>query len=163
MFVAELKTKRVKKNKTALINFIVKAKSRLKDFSPDVFYDFLSAIHQRPAMYFGRKSLTDFNNFAYGFRMALNLSKAEFDTGNFYTDFEGFVSKKLNDTLGAHNWCSRILFKAESDEEKAFDLFFALLEEFKLEEESLINDINGWEKASDKDLQKFEKNLEETK
>jgi len=129
-----------RKDKIGLINFIVKAKNRLRDLSSDVFYDFLSAIHQRPAMYFGRKSLTDLSNFIYGFQMALNLSKAKFDTGKFFTDFESFVSKKLNDTVGAHNWCSRILHKVNSNEEKAVDLFFAHLEEFKLEKEDLSND-----------------------
>ena len=55
-----------------------------------------------------------------------------------------------------------ILEECEYDEEKAFDIFFALLEEFKLENEELDLEIKQWEKASNEDLQKFEENLDET-
>jgi phosphoribosylanthranilate isomerase len=130
------------KDKIILINFTTKAKKRLANLSPDVFYDFLSAIHQRPAMYFGRKSLTDLNNFLYGFRMALKLSKAEFDTGNLFTDdLKNFGEKFFGERIpGAMSLVWFILRKYENDEEKAFDAFFALLEEFKLEKENLGGD-----------------------
>lgn len=127
------------KDKIILINFVTKAKKRLANLSPDVFYDFLSAIHQRPVMYFSRKSLTDLNNFLYGFRMALKLSKAEFDAGNLFTDdLKNFGEKFFAERIpGAMDLVWFILRKYENDEEKAFDAFFALLEEFKLEKEDL--------------------------
>ncbi len=128
-----------KKDKVKTINFITKAKFDLKKLSPNVFYEFLSAVLLRPEMYFGRKSFTDLHNFLYGFRMALNLSEAKFDTGKYFTDdlrifAEKFFDERIPGAMGL-NWF--ILRKVNKNEEKAFDLFFALLEEFKLEKENV--------------------------
>lgn len=131
-----------KKSKVKTIIFITKAKSDLKKLSPNVFYEFLSAILLRPEMYFGRKSFTDLHNFLYGFRMALNLSETKFDTGKYFADdLRIFAEKLFGERIpGAMGLDWFILKKVDNDEEKAFDLFFALLEEFKLEIEELSNE-----------------------
>jgi phosphoribosylanthranilate isomerase len=146
------------KDRIKLINFISKVKN--KDRNEDEnFINFLSFIQRYPKMIVGEKSLTLLNRFFLGFEMALKQSKAEYNTYLFFTDFDDFVRYKYRDG-GNWNWCSRILKKVNNDEEKAVDLFFALLEEFKLEKEELHSETIQWEKASDEDLQKFEQKIE---
>ena len=91
-------------------------------------------------MVVGSKSLTFINLYLSGFESAIKLSKSNFNTGRFFIEFDQFVQQKFNEHRGAMGWCSRILEKVDSNEEKAVDLFFALLEEFKLEKEDLSND-----------------------
>lgn len=119
------------KDRIKLINFISKVKN--KGRNPDEnFINFLSLIQRYPKMIVGEKSLTLLHRFFIGFEMALEQSKAEYNTFLFFTNFDDFVRYKYRDG-GSWNWCSRILKKVDNDEEKAVDLFFALLEEFKLE------------------------------
>ncbi|HEX8247374.1 MAG TPA: hypothetical protein VF599_04255, partial [Pyrinomonadaceae bacterium] len=55
--------------------------------------------------------------------------------------FQSWISRKLlNQDTSAHDWAHLILQESNGDEEKAFDLFFALLEEFKLEKEDLSHE-----------------------
>ena len=60
---------------------------------------------------------------------------------HFEVGFQGWIAEKL---LGYKvtplGWNFIILEQTNNDEEKAFDLFFALLEEFKLEKENLNNE-----------------------
>ncbi len=130
-----------RKDRVQLINFLTKTKTNLKD-APINFYNFLSAIHQRPLMYLNKKSLIDFNNLLYGFKMALKLSESHFNTGFFFTDeirssAEIFFNERIPGAMGLHTF---ILNKYKNDEEKSFDAFFAFLEEFKLEKENLENE-----------------------
>ena len=89
-----------------------------------------------PKMIVGDKSLTLLHRFFIGFEMALKHSKAEYNTYSFFTDFDDFVRYRYR-KYPSLNWCSKILEEVDNDEEKAVDLFFALLEEFKLEKEDL--------------------------
>lgn len=123
------------KDKNKLINFISKVKNNGKN-SDENFINLLALIHRYPKMIVGDKSLTLLHKFFVGFEMALKQSKAEYYTYSFFTDFDDFVRYKYKDG-GSWNWCSRILKQVDSDEEEAVDLFFALLEEFKLEKEDL--------------------------
>jgi phosphoribosylanthranilate isomerase len=135
-----VEVEKCKKDNVKLINFVTKAKNVTEIHPEKSLFGLLISIHHYPQMYVGAKSLTLLHRYLIGFESALMLSNASFDTGNFFSDFDGFVSKKLNDWAGAFNWCSRILRKVDSNEEKAVDLFFALLEEFKLEKEDLSNE-----------------------
>jgi len=137
--VEELKGK---KDKVKLINFLTKAKSNLNKDSPKSFYNLLSAIHTRPLMYLDKKSLIDLRNFLSGFRIALNFSGSAFNTGKYFTDeIRSFAETFFDETIpGAMGLPTFILRKYGDDEEKSFDVFFALLEEFKLEKEDLRND-----------------------
>ena len=123
------------KDKIALINFISKVKN--KDGNPDEnFINLLALIQRYPKMIVGDKSLTLLHRFFIGFEMALKHSKAEYNTYSFFTDFDDFVRYRYR-KYPSLNWCSKILEEVDNDEEKAVDLFFALLEEFKLEKEDL--------------------------
>ena len=92
-------------------------------------------------MFFGKKSLSDLYNFLLGFEYALDFSESKYETGKFFYDFEQWALQKLIDKKKSpHRWIKIILQKCNLDEEKAFDLFFALLEEFKIEQENLSDD-----------------------
>ena len=126
------------KDKIELINFVSKVKNNNKDENKN-FINFLSFIQKYPKMIVGEKSLTLLHRFFIGFGMALKQSKAEYNTYSFFTDFDDFVRYKYREN-GSWNWCSRILNKVDRDEKKAVDLFFALWEEFKLENENSTNE-----------------------
>jgi phosphoribosylanthranilate isomerase len=131
-----------KKDRITLINFLIKAKTDLGKLSPNKFYDSLSAIHQRPIMYFGRKSLTDLQNFMLGFQTALSFAKSDFDLGKYDTEeYRKWMGEKIGYGYPNTIDCmTHILRKFDKDEEKSFDYFFALWEEFKLEKEDLSNE-----------------------
>lgn len=149
------------KDEIKLINFVTKGKTDLSKLSEQNLFVLLSAIHQKPVMYVGKKSLTSLFAFFCGFDLADKLGEKKFNSREILSDeFSYFVQHKFKQGRSAMGWCSRILEKVDNDEERAVDLFFALLEEFKLEKENLILETEQLEKASDNDLQKFEQNLE---
>jgi phosphoribosylanthranilate isomerase len=128
-----------KKDYASLVLFI----SNSKDFGDDSgsFFNLLRAIQKRPQMYFGKKSLSDLFNFLSGFEYALNYSESNFETERFFQCFEQWALRKLTGkSESPYRWIGAILQKCSGDEEKAFDLFFALLEEYKLEKEELNNE-----------------------
>ena len=137
-----------KKDKIQLINFIKRTKIESKrkfGFEIKHIYDLLDAIQPCPAMYLGNYSVTYLSVYLQGVRMASEILNKPFDWKNFLSfeypkttyDFRAFLEKYFNEMLGGHGWDSFILNKVDGDEEKAFDVFFALLEEFKLEKEDL--------------------------
>ncbi len=123
------------KDRVKLINFISKVKNKDSNENEN-FVNFLSFIQRYPKMIVGEKSLTLLHGFFLGFEMALKQSKADYNTYSFFTDFDEFVRHKYREN-GAWSYAQRLLEKVGNDEEKAVDLFFALLEEFKLEKEDL--------------------------
>lgn len=127
------------KDKVKLINFISKVKNSDLRNPEDNFSSFLAYIHRYPQMYVGEKSISLLRIFFIGFETALKYSKSEYNTNSFFTDFDEFIRWKYKEN-GAWGWDRRILEKVNNDEEKAVDLFFALLEEFKLEKEELGKD-----------------------
>lgn len=144
------------KDEIKLINFVTKGKTDLSKMSERNLFGLLSAIHLKPAMYLGKKSLTYLFTFFCGFDLADNLGSKIFNAKEIlFNDFSDFVQHKFKQGRSAMGWLRRILEKVDNDEEKAVDLFFALLEEFKLEKEDLSNEICLWESASDEDFQKF--------
>ncbi len=136
------------KDKTNLINFVTKVRhfdwwykiSNLENFKITNIYEYLNLIHLRPAMYIGKYSLTVLGNFLTGFREGLLLYQNAFDWKNFHSvEFHNYIKNKL----GKSNYASLngfSIYLYECDEETALDIFFALLEEFKLEQEDLSNE-----------------------
>ncbi len=140
-----------KKNKIQLINFIKRAKiesKRKNGFQIKHIYDLLDAIQPCPALYLGKYSLSYLSVYLQGIKMGSEILNKQFDWKNFASfeyperkyDFRAFLESYFDELLGGHSWDSFILKKVDGDEEKAFDLFFALLEEFKLEKEDLSNE-----------------------
>ena len=133
------------KDRIKLIDFVTKVKhfdwwhkiSNSEGFKVTNIYEYLNLIHLRPAMYIGEKSLTVLGIFLQGFREGLLLYQNEFDWKNFHSvKFHNFIKDKLDKRIYAplNGFCISLY---ECDEETAFDMFFAFLEEFKLEKEGL--------------------------
>ena len=119
-----------------LINFVTKVKTDLSKISEQNLFGLLSAIHLKPEMYLGKKSLSLLFTFFSGFDLGDQLSERKFNTNKIlFNDFSDFVQNKFSQGRIAVGWLQRILEKTENDEEKAVDVFFALLEEFKLEKD----------------------------
>ena len=159
-----IESEKGKKDKTKLINFVFRAKNYCKianKIESDDFFDKLEFIQVLPKMWLRNASLSQLESFFNGFKTALKLSKSDYDTKNFFVDFDEWaVNKLIGRQQSAYGWCGIILKKFDNDEEKALEYFFALLEEFKLEKEDLHSETIQWEKASDEDFQKFEQNIE---
>ena len=129
-----------KKDKLKTIRFIEYSKKKNYLIIQNI-YDILFHIEIMPGYCSGKKSLTDLATFLTGFQMALIIGEGKFDNRKFFQDeFYDFVAEKLNDNSSIKHWLKPILAKCDNDEEKAVDLFFALLEEFKLEKEDLDNE-----------------------
>jgi phosphoribosylanthranilate isomerase len=134
-----IESQKGKKDKIKLINFLTKAQfHRNLPEKIDSLFDLLKVFHPRLAMYIGEKSLTLLSAYLSGFQSALDYGNGSFNTNCFYSgEFDKWIGKKLGygfpNTLG---WSTHILRIVDGDEEKAVDLFFALLEEFKMEKES---------------------------
>jgi phosphoribosylanthranilate isomerase len=137
-----------KKDKQKVFRFIAAVKDH-KNFEVKDIYDLLFLIELRPAMYLGKQSITLLRMFLNGFDFASVLNNLKFDWKNFCPDgkhyydkgFQSWIAKKfLGKAETALGWDNIILEKSDNDEKKAFELFFELLEEFKLEKENLSNE-----------------------
>ena len=132
------------KDKTELINFITKIKhfdwwleiQNQDNFKISNLYQVFDLIHLRPAMYIGSKSISHLSGFLSGMSFGYHLKNTETKYPFQYSDK---LSEFFQNRYGSLPF-SRILEECKYDEEKAFDLFFALLEEFKSETEDLRNE-----------------------
>lgn len=101
------------------------------------FYELLDYIRQRPAMYLSEKSIT----LLYGFLAGYNFDKwieTVKNTNPPFGEFNNWVAMKLGFYESTSGW-RRMLLKVENgDEEKAFDRFFVLLDEFKQRQAKVI-------------------------
>jgi len=143
-----LEKEKGRKDKQKVFRFISVVKEH-KNFEVKNIYDLLFLMELRPAMYLGKKSITLLRTYLDGFFAALQVSKSDFDCKNFQSvdkllylgGFQRWTSKRFFDNEEtAMSWNRSILNEADNDEEKALDLFFTLLEEFKLEKEDLSKD-----------------------
>ncbi len=144
-----------KKDKVKIINLIKRAKNY--DKTKNVFelktekilniYDLIDAIQPAPALFIEKHSISNLKIYLDGFRIAFDILEKKFDWKDFYDfnwqsnhtrdDFQTFLTNYFNEDFQVRNWSYFILEKAEFDEEDALELFFALLEEFKLKKEDL--------------------------
>jgi phosphoribosylanthranilate isomerase len=140
-----VESKKGKKDKVKLINFIKSVKNEnkvkvfynLKEQKIRNIYDLLDAIQPRPALFFGKKSIVRLNAFLNGYFFASKDFEIDFDWKKFHSiSFQNYIAKHFDWDESTVGWANIILEECNNDEEKAFDLFFALLEEFKLEKES---------------------------
>ena len=147
-----LEKKRGKKDEQKVREFLqvvrnAKALTSTPEFKD--IYVLLEFIRRHPSNFFGKYYFTELSAFLYGIEFGLNVLNKEkfvFNWKQFRPEsehphrvgFQSWISKKfLNIAESAYNWNYIILQQTNNDEEKALDLFFALLEEFKLEKENL--------------------------
>ena len=139
-----LEKEKGKKDKINLINFITKVNHfdwwfKIKnqdDFKFSDIYEVFDLIHLRPAMYIGWKSISHLSGFLSGMNFGYHLSDV---LVKYPFQFSSELSLFIQIRYGSLPYRS-ILEECNNDEERAFDLFFALLEEFKLEKEDLAKD-----------------------
>ena len=80
------------KDEIKLINFITKGKTELSKLSELNLFGLLSAIHQKPVMYIGKKSLTHLFSFFCGFELADELGSKIFNAKKvLFNDFDDFI------------------------------------------------------------------------
>lgn len=140
---SSIENQKGKKDKIKLINFLTKSHfHRNLPNKIESLFDLLKVFHPRLQMYIGEKSLTLLRAYLSGFQEALNYGNGSFNTNGFYSgEFDKWVGEKLECVYpNSLSWATHILRIVEGDEEKAVDLFFALLEEFKLEKIDLSNE-----------------------
>lgn len=142
-----LEKEKGKKDKFKTIHFIVAVNDFYKKPIKTI-YDLLLLLESRAAMFIGRVTITNLYTFLYGIKFGLDSFAKEnssFDWKQFAPKgdphyefgFQAWISTKFKNNKGyRQTWSDIILFQVNDDEEKAFDLFFALLEEFKLEKEN---------------------------
>ena len=139
-----LEKEKGKKDRINLINFVTKISnfswwSNIQNqdkFNISDIYHIFNLIHLRPAMYIGRKSISNLSGFLSGINFGYQIAGNELNNP---FQFSNELSYYIQSRYGALPY-TRMLEECENDEGKAFDLFFALLEEFKLEKEDLSKD-----------------------
>ncbi len=132
-----LESAKGKKDKVKIINFL----SNVKYLNQKLFLydDVLNHLRSFRAGEFSyiKKSIREIIIFIFGYFCA--LSEAEYkENMKFFEAFEKHLGiKRTRFVDGFFSYESYFLEKSDNDKEKAFDLFFALLEEFKLEKVDL--------------------------
>ncbi|MDQ3088249.1 MAG: phosphoribosylanthranilate isomerase [Acidobacteriota bacterium] len=138
-----LENEKGKKDKVDLINFIsiISFSKRVLTENEDLLF-LLRVFRSRPKMYFPQKSITQICIFIFGFLSALDITKSDYETTDkFLRSFEKYADIQRGVfTHGIYSYAENFLDKSNSDEERAFDIFYAKLEEFLLEKENLSND-----------------------
>ncbi len=139
-----------KKDNFKVLNFISAIKNQ-SGFKIENIYDLLFLIEHRPAMYLGKPTINRLFMFLLGIEFGLNLENVKNSNfswkqfnpklePHYEYGFQSWISQKLlNRKTSKYDWAKIILDECKGNEEKAFELFFTLLEEFKLEKEYLIN------------------------
>jgi hypothetical protein len=99
--------------------------------TPQNLHDQLENIRLRPAMYFGSKSLKALEGFIYGYHTALRIHKMDEEPYFSSAHFNEWLvyAHKVDSKCKIMGWTNYLLESA-GNEEKAFDKFFKLYEEF---------------------------------
>lgn len=134
-----LEKEKGKKDKTLLINFISNVLfERRSESGTDNLLNVLRLSRLRPKLFLRGKSITKLCSFICGFYTAMNLAESDYDRNErLFREFDRWLGIRRG--LMPHSffaYSDYTLEKVNGDEEKAFDLFFALLEEFILEKET---------------------------
>ncbi|HXG85918.1 MAG TPA: phosphoribosylanthranilate isomerase [Pyrinomonadaceae bacterium] len=131
-----LENEKGKKDKSSLINFIsnVLFSKRNTQEVEDLLY-LLRLFRYAPNIYLPQKSITQICIYIFGYLTALFKSKSEYEnTDEFLKRFDKYENiERGMFSHGIYAYAEHFLNKSNNDEEKAFDLFYAKLEEFLLE------------------------------
>jgi phosphoribosylanthranilate isomerase len=155
---SKLESEKGKKDKIKIVNFIRRAKNTdrtleqsknigqqklrpvIKNVPKGYFFDMMSDIHALPEIYIGKKSLSILMMYLHGYHHATQYFGVEFENGFFPESSSWMINKLSVENKPSLHFSELILEECKGDEEAAFNLYFALLEEFKLEKEDLSNE-----------------------
>lgn len=104
------------------------ANQNLEPLGESVF-DFLSSVRRRPGLYFGETSLSRLHAYLLGYEAGVAKCGKSFAGAVQFHSFHDWVAAEFGFSSSTSGWCKMIQSKAESDE-KAFHLFFELLDRF---------------------------------
>ena len=90
-------------------------------------YELVEIIRQKPGFYLHGKSLKQLHSLIIGYEIG-----AKQGISSDFRPFNRWLAKELGFGEPTSGWCNMISARAESDE-KAFDLFFGLLDRFRKE------------------------------
>jgi hypothetical protein len=100
-------------------------------------FELCDAIRRRPAIYLdGDKSIKRLRSFlvgyeaGVGFQAGSDVNQRKLIGAEDIRSFNDWVAKRLGYGNSTSGWCNMILSRTDSDE-KAFDMFFQLLDEFR--------------------------------
>jgi hypothetical protein len=97
-------------------------------------FELCKIIKKRPRHYFnGRQSLEKLDLFLAAYEAGANSNHGKLVGMEDMRSFNCWVAKQLGYGESTSGWCNMILSKADSDE-KAFDLFFELLDKYQSQE-----------------------------
>ncbi|MCL2814619.1 MAG: hypothetical protein FWD23_08470 [Oscillospiraceae bacterium] len=94
----------------------------------DMFYELLMKIKKKPMMYMVKKSILHLQMLILGY----DIGKSEVDN-NYHSILDGFgdfANEYCGRNARAAGWAMNIYHYTNKDEEKAFDKFYELLDEF---------------------------------
>jgi phosphoribosylanthranilate isomerase len=141
-----IESEKGKKDRVNLINLSSKISylNSMESDKEDLFH-FLRQIQIYQGMNLPKKSITQLVVFLFGFLCAMDLTKIDsektFDSLGRFEKFIGIKERGIH-LNGIYSYIKHFLEISNGDEERAFDLFFALLEDFKLEQEDLSENLN---------------------
>ncbi|MDM8518712.1 hypothetical protein QUF64_01590 [Anaerolineales bacterium HSG6] len=97
-----------------------------------MLYQLLAQIRKRPALYINRKSVLSLELFLLGFFTAQTAYKVPVDPDTqAFAEFQDWLVKQYNDHSN-RSW-AEIIHTQVNDEIQGFDLFFTLLDQYKME------------------------------
>ena len=105
----------------------------MKIVHPYKIYEVLGSIEKNPKLWLTEKSITALQNFINGLLTAKTKDLVYEKGEPTFDEFKYWILNKNPKINGIGNPYSRvILTECDGDEQKAFDLFFKYLEEFKI-------------------------------
>lgn len=107
----------------------------------DIIYEKLYRIKENPGLYLRKKSLHNLRMFISGYIARQREIEPDFTTS--FDDFSSYVDRCYDYGAEALDW-ERILFYVTGDDEKAFDVFYELLDKYREEisEDTEINQVH---------------------
>lgn len=133
-----LEIEKGKKDKTKIINFICNFEYINKQLfmKKDSLLNDLRAFRAKSIMYFPEKSLTQICSYLFGYYSGVGMTSDFNSKANLFRQFDNWLGlKRSSYTQGIFTYAWYFLEKCGGNEEKAFDLFYANLEEFLLEKD----------------------------
>jgi len=99
------------------------------------FSDVLYQIEKRPGLFLGpkAKNITRLSTYLNGFTFAMGIYKANDTLAENFYKLHDYTAKRFNKYPTGLGWPALMLEHCNGDQEKAFELFYLILQDFKKE------------------------------